>query len=178
MIFTAEQFMALPDDEKGTKYELVRGRILEVREPALPYHGHRMGRIFSLLVPFLDAHPIAYLSGEAGVTLARDPDTVRIPDIFVTRYDHLPPNYAGGSDVIPDLVIEIRSPSDRPGVLGAKMRDYFAAGTTMVWLVDQRTRTVTIHTPTAPPRVVGGDEHLTGDPVLPGFSCTLDELFR
>jgi Uma2 family endonuclease len=131
-----------------------------------------------LLATFLDIHPIAYLSGEAGVALARDPDTVRIPDLFVTRYDHLPPNYTGGIDVVPDLVIEIRSPSDRPGILGAKMRDYFTAGTTMVWVVDQPKRMVTIYTPTALPRVITGDEPLTGDPVLPGFSCTLDELFR
>jgi Uma2 family endonuclease len=176
---TAEEFMATPDDERGTRYELVRGRMLKVSEPAMPEHGNRMGRIFSLLVPFLDAHPIAYLSGESGVTLARGPDTVRVPDVFVTRYERLPRNYVGGPiEVGPDLVIEVRSPSDRPGVLRAKMHDYFAAGTTLIWIVDQIARTVTIHRRDSAPQQIAGNDRLTGDPVLPGFSCTLDELFR
>jgi Uma2 family endonuclease len=176
---TAEEFMATPDDKKGTRYELVRGRRMRVSEPAMPEHGNRIGRIFSLLIPYLDANPIAYFSGESGVTLARNPDTVRIPDIFVTHYERLPRGYRRGPiEVGPDLVIEVRSQSDRPNILEAKMRDYFDAGTTMFWVVDQDARTVTAHRRDAPTRVVAGNEGLTGDPVLPGFSCTLDELFR
>jgi len=53
------------------------------------------------------------------------------------------------------------------------------AGTSVVWVVDQYKRTVAVYeNPDAPPRIIAGDERLTGDPVLPGFSCTLDELFR
>jgi Uma2 family endonuclease len=178
-LMTAEEFMATPDDKRGVKYELVKGRRMQVSEPPMPEHGNRIGRIFSLLVPYLDANPIAHFSGESGVTLKRGPDTVRVPDIFVTRYTRLPRGYRRGPiEVGPDLVIEVRSPSERPGMLQDKMRDYFAAGTTLFWVVDQDERTVTIHRPNAPPHVVAGDERLTGDPVLPGFSCTLDELFR
>jgi Uma2 family endonuclease len=175
---TAEEFMEMPDDPKGVKYELVRGKVREVREPAAPYHGIRVIRIGQLIANFLDAHPIALCSAESLVALARNPDTARAPDIFVTRKERFPRGYAGGLDITPDLVIEIRSPSERSGILQAKMRDYFAAGTTMVWVVEQLKRTVTIHTRGAQPRVVQGDERLTGDPVLPGFSCTLDELFQ
>jgi Uma2 family endonuclease len=179
-LLTAEEFMAMPDDEKGRKYELVRGKVLYVSEPAAQYHGERLVQIAYLLKAFLHAHPIARISAEAGVTLARNPDTVRVPDVLVTRNERYPRDYVDGPifEVAPDLVIEIRSPSERPGILRGKLHDYFAAGTTVVWVVDQRKRLVTVHTADASPHVIQGTEHLTGDPVLPGFSCTLDELFR
>jgi Uma2 family endonuclease len=179
-MMTAEEFMATPDDKRGAKYELVCGRMLKVSEPPAPEHGNRVGRITHLLVGFLDANPIGYLSLESSVTLARQPDTVRVPDLFVTRYDRLPPNYRRGPiEIGPDLVIEVRSPSDRPSILEAKKRDYFDAGTTLFWVVDQDARTVTIHHPTIDPVTLSnGADRLTAEPVLPGFSCTLDELFR
>ncbi|HWZ59244.1 MAG TPA: Uma2 family endonuclease [Gemmatimonadaceae bacterium] len=176
---TAEEFMALPEDSyRG--YELVRGKLTRVSEPdPKPYHGHRIIHIGYLISKYLENHPIAYISGESSVLLARDPDTVRSPDVFVTRNDNLPPHYDGEIDITPDLVIEVRSPSERPGILRAKMADYFAAGTSLLWVVDRRTRTVTIHRPASPAVVLAtGTDRLTGDPVLPGFSCTLDELFR
>jgi len=176
---TAEEYMALPEDSyRG--YELLGGKLTKVSEPdPKPYHGHRSIRISHLISTFLDAHPIAYISGESSVQLARDPDTVRSPDIFVTRNDHLPPHYDGDIDITPDLVIEVRSPSERPSIVRAKMDDYFKAGTSLFWLVDRRTRTVTIYRPKASPKVLAaGTDRLSGDPVLPGFSCSLDELFR
>jgi Uma2 family endonuclease len=175
---TAEQYMALPEDSfKG--YELVRGRLTQVSEPdAKPYHGHRIIRIAQLIANYLDTNPIAYISGESSVLLARDPDTVRSPDVFVTRNDHLPPNYDGDIGITPDLVIEVRSPSERPGMLRSKMADYFAAGTTLFWVVERTTRSVIIHRPNAEPVTLSaGTDVVTAEPILPGFSCTLDELF-
>jgi Uma2 family endonuclease len=175
---TAEEFTAAPNDYKGRKYELVRGKMLCVREPAY-FHGERLIHIGYLLKAFLRAHPIARIAGESWITLARDPDTVRAPDICVTRNERFPRDYVDGPifAVAPDLVIEIRSPSERAGILRDKLRDYFTAGTSVVWVVDQWKRSVTIHTRDTE-RVIQGDERLTGEPVLPGFSCTLNELFE
>src|SRR5271156_3209392 len=87
-LMTAEEYMALPEDSyRG--YELVRGKLTRVSEPdPKPYHGHRIIRIGQLIANFLDVHPIAYISGESSVRLARNPDTVRSPDVFVTRNEH------------------------------------------------------------------------------------------
>jgi Uma2 family endonuclease len=178
---TAEEYMALPEDSyRG--YDLVRGRPRKVSEPwAGFYHGSRQFEIAYLLKKFLEQHPIATLAGDCSITLARNPDTVRAPDICVVRNERYPKHYTNGPifDVAPDLVIEIRSPSERPGILKSKIRDYMTAGTSVVWVVDQDKRTVAVYKSTdAPPRIIAGDERLTGDPVLPGFSCTLAELFR
>jgi Uma2 family endonuclease len=142
--------------------------------------GSCQARITTLLGIFLNEHPIASIATHAYITLARNPDTVRAPDISVVRNDRYPRDYVDSPifEVAPDLAIEIRSPTERAGILRSKIRDYLDAGTTVVWVVEQRKRTVTIHTAGAPPRVVQGAERLTGDQVLPGFSCTLDEVFR
>jgi Uma2 family endonuclease len=176
---TAEQYMALPQ-EIYRKLELVRGRIRDVRE-AWPAHSHgmRLHQIAYLLKAYLHANPIAHLSGDASITLARNPDTVRAPDIYVIRKERYPRDYTGGPifEVAPDLAIEIRSPSETAGILRAKLADYFAAGTSVVWVVEESKRRVTIHTRDASPRVIEGNASLHGDPILPGFACTLDELF-
>jgi Uma2 family endonuclease len=176
---TAEQYMALPRD--AYRYlELVRGRIRDVREPWPAHeHGVRQFHLAYLLKKYLEANPIARLSGDASVTLRRNSDTVRAPDIYVIRNERYPRDYVGGPifEVAPDLIVEIRSPSETAGILRAKLADYFAAGTSVVWVVEERKRRVTIHTKDAEPRIIQGNERLTGEPVLPGFSCTLNELF-
>ena len=45
----------------------------------------------------------------------------------------------------PDLAVEVLSPDDRAGEVLEKVRDWLAAGTRSVWVVDPRTRTVTVH---------------------------------
>lgn len=176
---TAEQYMAIPEDQyRG--YELIRGRMQQVREP-WPSHSHgvRLHRVAYLLQAYLQANPIAQLSGDCSVTLARNPDTVRAPDIYVVRKERIPRDYTGGPifNVAPDLVVEIRSPSERDGILQSKLDDYFAAGTSVVWVVEEPKRRVTVHAKDTEPRIIEGNTRLTADPVLPGFSCTLDELF-
>jgi Uma2 family endonuclease len=176
---TAEEYLALPEGSfRG--YELIGGRMQCVREPWPSFaHGSRRGHIEYLLRAYLRANPIARLSGECSITFARNPDTVRAPDIVVVRNERYPRDYTGGPifDVAPDLVIEIRSPSERDGILSAKLDDYFAGGTSMVWVVEESKHRVTIHTRDATPRTLEGNARLTADPILPGFTCTVDELF-
>lgn len=178
-LMTAEQYMALPEDSyRG--YELIRGRLRQVREPFPSFtHGSRRDQLVYLLKTYLGSNPIAHLSGECSITFARNPDVVRAPDIVVVRNERYPRDYTGGPifEVAPDLVIEIRSPSERAGILRSKLDDYFAAGTSVVWVIEEPNRRVIVHTGPGVSRVVEGNERLTGDPVLPGFSCSLDDLF-
>ena len=61
--------------------------------------------------------------------------------------------------------------------MARKRREYFAAGTRLVWEVNPRRRTVTVYTgPRTSTRLTETDT-LTGGDVLPGFSLPLAELF-
>ena len=59
------------------------------------------------------------VSGDTAFVLARDPDTVRIPDVAFVRHERLPPPLVSGRAALPpDLAVEIRSPMIAPASCG------------------------------------------------------------
>src|SRR5207247_132581 len=79
--------------------------------------------------------------------------------------------------IIPDIAVEILSPSEYPKRIHRKLGQYFKAGVKEVWLVDPEARAVEIFAgPTLPETALEGEDALTS-PLLPGFSLTLTDLF-
>jgi len=174
--YTAEEYGRLPDYPDG-RDELVRGR--RVHEPfPRPMHGHLQARIGGLLDGFVRAHGLGYVAVETGFVLERGPDTVRGPDVaFVSRArygDTLPEHWP---EFGPDLAVEVRSPSDRPGRLAEKIAQYFAAGTRLVWVIDPRERAAMVYRGPKAARMLGAEGELEGEDVIPGFRCPIRELF-
>ena len=58
-----------------------------------------------------------------------------------------------------------------------KIRDYFKAGALRVWIVDTKTRTVTIHRADGSEKIFQEDDRLEDPDVLPGFAVGVGELF-
>ena len=171
---TAEEVFALP--ESDVQYELVRGQLLEV-----PMAGWQHGWIIILV---LATDPVTRsvgrtVSGDTAFVLARDPDTVRIPDVAFVRHERLPPPLVSGRAALaPDLAVEIRSPNDRPGEVQRKVADYFAAGVQLVWLVDPDDQSVEIWTPGGLDRHCTAAETIDGSAVIPGFRCPVARFFE
>ena len=78
----------------------------------------------------------------------------------------------------PDLAVEVLSPSDAPAEVRAKVAEYLAAGTRLVWLVDPEVQAVTVYRSLLAPRVMGEDDLLDGDDVVPGSSIRAGEIFE
>lgn len=76
----------------------------------------------------------------------------------------------------PDLAAEVVSPGDSRREVAEKVEDYLAAGTRLVWIIDRRRATVTVHRPGAALRTLGPDDHLDGADPLPGFSLPVSRL--
>lgn len=77
----------------------------------------------------------------------------------------------------PEFVIEIRSPSDRLARLQDKMQEYVAHGTELGWLIDPIDRKVFVYRPESEVLVLDNPETVSGDPVLPGFTLNVAEVF-
>jgi hypothetical protein len=56
-------------------------------------------------------------------------------------------------------------------------RAWLEAGAQLVWLADQRSRTITVRRPGATPRILSASETLDGEDVLPGFSLLVADAF-
>ena len=80
-------------------------------------------------------------------------------------------------DLAPDLAVEVLSKSNSRGEMQRKLRDYFAAGTKLVWYVDPKKRTVRVYTDPDNAATLTEDRTLDGGDVLPGFTLRLRELF-
>jgi len=120
---------------------------------------------------------VAY-GAETGFLLARAPDLLRAPDAAYLRE---PPPATAGEAMgylrgAPDLAVEIRSPSNRPGEIHAKVADLLAAGSKLVWVVDPDRRLATVYRTLLAPTLVAADGILDGEDVVPGFQVTLSEL--
>jgi Uma2 family endonuclease len=171
---SADQLMHVYIPDK--RVELVRG-VLMVQE--LP--GLRHGRVTTNLILRLGVHVHAAALGrvyaESGFKLASDPDTVRGPDIAFIRRERLPdPEPVGFPDFAPDLVVEVLSPSDRPGAVLAKVADWLSAGTRLVWVLDPSRRVARVYRDDGTEEVLTADQALAGEDVVPGFSCPIAEI--
>src|SRR6266576_3021495 len=106
--------------------------------------------------------------------LVRGVLTVRGPDIAFIRETRLPePEPVGYPALAPDLVVEILSPSDRPGDVLGKVADWLSAGTRLVWVVDPERRLVRIYRAGGADEIVTLEQALDGEDVVPGFACQL-----
>lgn len=161
---------SIPDKQ----VELVRGRLV-VREPPSTHHGAVAGNLAYELSVFVRKRKLGQVfAQDTGFKIASDPDTVRGPDVaFVSkeRLDRIPEE--GYADLAPDLVVEVISPSDRPGEVLAKIGDWLDAGARCAWLIDPRQREARIFNADGSVSVTGEGGSLDGGDVLPGFTCPL-----
>jgi Uma2 family endonuclease len=159
------------------RHELVAGVIVAEPFPT-PRHDRVRRRLEHLLEDFVEARALGEVFGETGFVLARDPDTVRGPDLsFVSRERLSNFDDARFFSGAPDLAVEILSPSNRRGAMHAKVADYLAAGARTVWVVDPTRRSVTTYRTLLAPRRLEWNEALGGEDVLPGLVIPLEAIF-
>lgn len=171
------QFADLPEED-GYRLELVRGRL--VREPRPGYrHGRLMVRLGSALDRHVREHGLGEVIADFGVVIAREPATVRGPDLAFVGTERVPDAAAeaGFLWTAPDLVIEIVSPTDTAAEMRLKVMDYLGAGVRLVWVVDPGSRSVAEHRPDGSARLLGVEQALDGADIVPGFRLELSELF-
>lgn len=79
--------------------------------------------------------------------------------------------------LVPDFIVEVRSPSDRRPILELKMAEWIASGVPLAWLIDGDAKTVTIYRPTAPPQTLAGIQELAADGLTDGFVLDLTDIW-
>lgn len=159
--------------------ELVNGRVVPMA-PASFDHGELELELGARLRVYAkETGRGKVVTGEVGIYTRRNPDTVRGADVlFISHERYAKRGPSSFLDVVPELVVEVRSPEDRPGDVAWKIREYLEAGVDRVWYVDPRRRTVRVYRAPEQVETLEIGDVLRDEEILPGFSLLLSELFR
>ena len=110
-LVTADELLRMPDD--GKRYELIEGELIEMA-PAGSRHGEIAASVVIVLGHYVRKNDLGTIfAAETGFLLRYDPDTVRAPDAAYIAKNRLPREGVpfGFMDTIPDLVVEVVSPT-------------------------------------------------------------------
>jgi len=175
---TAEEFLARDDWPRGT--QLIEGEVV-VNQPGLP-HQLALGRLFARLLAWADARPgrgLVCLSVDVRVTERN----VYGPDVWWVSEPRRPDRSQLTLEGVPDLVVEVRSPSTWRYDVGVKRVRYEEAGVAELWLVDGSARSVLVYrrSSASSPSFDVALELEAGErlmsPLLEGFSLDVGDIF-
>lgn len=177
LAMTPREFLTHPAAQAAS--ELVRGEV-RVMTPAGGAHGVVASRMFAAMNAFVEAHDLGQcFADNTGFQLPGLPDTVRSPDAAFVRKDKLPLDGidSGWVTVAPDLIVEVRSPTETQRELEEKLRDYQTAGTRHSWIIDPDARTVLLRDDESRDRMLSAHDVIDQIDILPGFSLDVARLF-
>jgi Uma2 family endonuclease len=156
--------------------ELVDGTLVE---KAVGFEEGRLAlRLGHLVSSYLDDNDLGVCVGADGM-MRIAPGLVRIPDVSFIAWDSLPGRESPREpipDLAPDLAVEVLSAGNTKAEMVRKVREYFDAGVTLVWLIDPKKRSARGFSTVDKSVLVRADQTLDGGAVLPGFAVRLSDL--
>ena len=168
---TLEEFLA--HDVEG--YEYIEGELVPM-SPASRSHG----KIGANVVGHLYWHVRENQLGEVYTveTTFQVGERVLKPDVALVSTERLTGDEDKGLPIPPDLAVEVISPTDVQYRVIKKAVAYLEAGTRLVWVLEPVTKTVTVYRSERDIETLTRDDTLTGEDVVPGFSCQVSQLFE
>lgn len=161
------------------RYELIEGALIEMAPPSEEHGG--VGYILTQDMANLvrkERLGMCFLA-ETRFIIDLSRDTALAPDWAFISTDRLPNGLSKKySRIVPDAVIEIRSPSDRASEVRKKMELWIEAGVRIGWEFNPDTEIMTVYRPNCEPKEIGLDEIVSGEDVLPGFEMTLRKMLE
>ena len=179
-LVTPEQFEELCIKYTELRLELTSSGELIVMPPT----GSETGKRNSNLTYQLEAWARRDGSGicfapSSGFTLPNN--AIRSPDASWIKHEKwgllTNEEKKGFAPLCPDFILEIRSPSDSLSQLRDKMLEYIENGASLGWLIDPIKRRVYVYRPHQDPVILENPETVSGDPLLPGFTLNVTELW-
>lgn len=175
---TADEFLAMHGDESNV--ELVKGRIVRYPMPG-PKHGMVCNKAAFLITRHVLEHDLGrVMSNDTFVRTGEEMDTIRGADLCFLSYARLPKHQALPEKILvsPDLVVEVRSPTDRMNQMMSKAYEYLDAKVVVVLLLFPETQSARILRNEDESVRLGSDDELTLPDVLPGFAIRVAAFFE
>jgi Uma2 family endonuclease len=180
-VSTSEPLEADPLIPDEPLYEVVGGRRLEL-PPMGAFPTQIASSLLFFLTRFVRDNDLGRVNSEMLYRLDPLIGLERRPDVAFVSFDRWPRDRPVPEDaswqVVPELAVEVVSPTDRAEDLMEKVEQYFEAGVLRVWVVYPRRRIVHDFEAFDRQSIVPRGGELAGPPLLPGFLLDLPTLFE
>jgi Uma2 family endonuclease len=176
-LLTAEEFVRQYGDQN---VELVKGVVKELPMP-FPKHGKVCATMAYLMLDYALKHDHGHvMSNDSFVKTRSNPDTIRGADLSYYSYERLPKGEVpeGLLAVVPDLVVEVRSPSDTWAEIFTKVGEYLGAGVRAVVVLDAVSTSASVYRAEELQQIYHNGDELTVPDVLAGFAVAVRRLFE
>jgi Uma2 family endonuclease len=103
----------------------------------------------------------------------------RCPDVAYVPYELWPERDIQEDEaweIVPPLMVEIISPSNRANEIKEKIEEYFANGVRQVWIIYPRQRGIHVYTGPKSEQILDAGDFLEGGDLLPSFRISVGEL--
>jgi Uma2 family endonuclease len=174
---TGAERIAPPDD---FLYEEIDGTIVE-KLPTGAYAEELGWLLQALLIPCMQATGLGRVVTEVLFNLRPAVTRSRRPDVAFLSAERWPLDRRaprkGAWPVVPELAVQIVSPSDGSLDVVKKLEEYFLAGSHRVWIVYPDVSKVYVYDAPSSVRIFARGDTLTDEILLPGFRLDLVEFF-
>jgi Uma2 family endonuclease len=175
---TLEEFLKRPGIDEHPYQEFIDGRI-EEKVSLQGKHGRIAARLAARLEAFAASKKLGAVLVEVRCNFG---GRSVLPDVAFFRKENIPLDEHGEipDEILrpADLHVEILSPGQSAAKERSKIRHCLTHGCSMGLLINPRTKLVEVFEKRKKPRVLRSGDVLEGDPVMPGFRLTVDEIFR
>lgn len=165
--------------ETADLYEIVDGQRVELPPMSAESTGVAADLIAAINVSGARSCGKAYT--EMLITLPLDEERNRRPDVMFVSFERWPRNArrpdTNAWDVLPELCVEVVSPSDRAEEIETKVDEYLRAGVSLVWVIYPENARVYVYESASSVARLSRADTLRGGTVLPGFELPLADLF-
>ncbi|MEG4631021.1 Uma2 family endonuclease [Microcoleus sp. AR_TQ3_B6] len=155
--------------------ELVDGKII-IRGPSDIVSSEIGAELVSLLRNWVKPRKLGRVFESSGGFILPN-SNVTAPDVSFVTASRLKQSKRYFAELVPDLVVEIKSQSDRLKPLREKIQSFIELGAKVGILIDPDKRTVTIYTPKAEPVVLRDGDLISLPELLPGWEIAVTELW-
>jgi len=163
--------------EAGLDYKIeLEDGIISVMGPSDIVSSEITSRLIAFLFAWVNPRRLGRVFDSAGGFIM--PDTnVKAPDVSFVRAARLrqSPRYFG--ELVPDLVVEIKSQSDRIKAIETKVLKFIELGAIVGILIDPDEETVAIYRSTGEPIILANGDILTVAELFPGWELPVSELW-
>ena len=167
----------LQADHLDYQLELVDGRII-VMGPSDVTSSEVGARLITFLNIWVLPRKLGCVyDSSGGFILPNETTDLRAPDVSFVRAERIKHSPRSFAELIPDLVVEIKSKSDRIKPIKEKIQAFLALGSEVGILIDPDKETVTIYRRTGEPTALTNSDVITIPELFPGWELSVSELW-